>query len=226
MRKKAVQATRIQSLVRRFLGRLEYFERIRMRELDRKRQRCNDIETILARLDEETQRDIAVLKHEYQKQKDQARDLIFSNFQQEGRRQMVETRRLVVSSQPLLEKEAKQLKTQGMALHMKLKACQANTQSIRNTTVQLEQVLLELQDLVKREGEALCIKEQLCVIESTHRRIFEAGLNRTVERIVVATATATTTMTRDEMDLVESIRTMSRECQENLVTLASVAIAK
>jgi hypothetical protein len=194
---------KIQAFVRRYFARLEYHERVKVRELERESRRIKEIEEYLVELREKTKDEIAQMKIEYEERRGTEKENVFKNFKEEGRRQMAETREMA-AMKPQLHHESKVLKAKALEMNTEIKRLAIHTKKVEDTASKLELVASKYKQLVNLDGEILAETESMCLIESTQRRLYEEGLARIV-KIIEATAS-------HDVELIDSIRDTAQFC--------------
>ena len=198
--------------MRRFIGRLRYHEMVRLREMERKRRRIKEIEHLISSMDDTKIRQFESIRAEYEDRKDVEKQAIIDNFKLEGRRCLSETRSME-SSMLALVKEARQLNLEGKALKSQMEGLVIRIKMMENFSTRLSLVTSKYEELVKRDSQVLLSAKKMCLIESSARRIFQNGMKGIVKRIESADTV--------DAELVENIRALSLNCEENIVRSVS-----
>jgi hypothetical protein len=198
-------AVRIQALVRRFLGRLEYHERVRLREMERKRRRVKEIKLLLEEIQKSKIAELESMNVEFEKRRVKERESFFDNFKVAGRREMLETRKMV-AMKPQLHRQSKSLKAKRQEIHAETEKLSNQTDELETQTANLQVQASEYEKLIVQDSKALAETEQLCLIESTIRKNYERGLSRIVNRVEKAVPA--------DVELVETLKDMANFCLE------------
>lgn len=201
---------RIQRLVRRFLARLVYLEQVRSREMARKRQRIQEIQHLIEQVNESRCNELTNLNIEFEKRRVIERESFFENFKVKGRKEMLETRKMV-AMKPQLHRQSKSLKEKRQELKIGIKKMSKQYKKLEIVIGNLQMESSDLEQRIDRESKLLKQTNHLCLIESTLRRIYENGLDRIMTRIRYGV--------RNDADLIDSLDDMARFCKKRLSQL-------
>ena len=202
-------SVRIQRLARRFLARLVYLEKVRLRNMARKRQRIQEIQRLIKQTNELRINELSNLNVEFEKRRVIERESFFENFKFKGRKEMLETRKMV-AMKPQLHQQSKSLKAKRQELKIEIDKASRQNKKLEAGIGSLHVESSNLKQIIIRESKLLEQTNRLCMIESTLRQVYERGLDRITTRLHHAC---------NEVELVESLDDMTRFCKKRSLQL-------